>query len=241
MTNVEKHWFTGMFTAFQRFQLPGMWHGASADNFWVVQIQNDNVFERRFDVRQKNDAKTTSDADEFSDFVIDVVHLLDLAGVGVRHQNLGITCKMRYSECLIPKDQNLSYAEIRNRREFRFQTTFWPIVTERDQFGLIYSFRPHLVRDFLVQISDSVQNLNCPAMELKPAVWIPNQLVFRHSLYSNFSWTKYPPGLRFTKGSESEHRIEKVESNVNGKVENYILINNRLKNKPNLAWLFPNQ
>ena len=41
--------------------LPWMWHSASTDNFWVVQIEHNDIFERRIDVREENERETTAD------------------------------------------------------------------------------------------------------------------------------------------------------------------------------------
>ena len=67
-----------------------MWHSASADDFRVVQIEDDDIFERRIDVREENERKTTADGQQLPDLSVDAIHGLDGSGVGVGNQDLSV-------------------------------------------------------------------------------------------------------------------------------------------------------
>ena len=98
----------------------------------------------------------------------------------VRNPDITCTKVMLYSECLNTEQPKSKLRRNLIRREFGFQTTFWSFklkATSSDWFLAIC--RPHLVGDFIARISDSVLNWNCLGMELKPAVWIPNQYRIR--------------------------------------------------------------
>ena len=84
----------------------------------------------------------------------------------------------KYSDCQNTEWPKYKLRRNPNGRELKFQTTCWsfkPNVTSLEWF----SYKPHWVWDFLVWISDSVQNPICLGMELKPAVWIPNQFGYQ--------------------------------------------------------------
>ncbi len=68
-----------------------MRHSASADDFRVVQIEYDDVFERRIDVREENKGETTSDGQQLPDLSVDAIHGLNGPGVGVSNQDFCVT------------------------------------------------------------------------------------------------------------------------------------------------------